>query len=275
MPELLDHGHIFIAQPPLYKATKGKSSRYLKDEPEMQAFLVDQGTEGEVLALGSGEHVSGEDLRRLVREAAGVKALIDRLHARAPDPVLEHAAIAGALNVGAGAAEAAATAQRLNAIAEEGEANWAAFFDRDRALVLERVVRGVTERVVLDGPLLGSADARRLAERHAMLTETYARPGELRGPKENQTIHGPLSLLSAVLSAGRKGLAIQRYKGLGEMNADQLWETTLDPEFRTLLQVRVDHADDADDLFTKLMGDVVEPRREFIQENALDAAVDV
>ncbi len=275
MPELLDRGHIYIAQPPLYKATKGKSGRYLKDEAEMQAFLVDQGTDGEVLALGSGEQLSGEDLRRLVREAAGVKAHIDRLHQRATDAVLEQAAIAGALNAGAGEKEATLTAERLNRIAEEGEATWKGFFDTDHALVLERLVRGVTERTVLDRPLLGAADARRLADRHASLAETYATPGELRGPKETQAIYGPLSLLSAVLSAGRKGLSIQRYKGLGEMNADQLWETTLDPEFRTLLQVKVDHADDADDLFTKLMGDVVEPRREFIQDNALDAAVDV
>jgi DNA gyrase subunit B len=274
MPELLERGHIYIAQPPLYKASKGKSGRYLKDESEMQAFLIDQGTDGEVLVLGSGEQITGEDLRRLVREAAGAKALIDRLHARASDSVIEQAAIAGALRADAGEAEAEATAQRLNRIAEEGEATWKAFFDRDHALVAERVVRGVTERVVLDKPLLGSADARRLADRSASLAESYRVPAELRGPKDSVPIYGPLSLLSAVLVAGRKGLSIQRYKGLGEMNAEQLWETTLDPEFRTLLQVRVEHADEADEMFSKLMGDIVEPRREFIQANALDAAVD-
>ncbi len=275
MPELLARGHIYIAQPPLYKASKGKSGRYLKDETEMQAFLVEEGTDGEVLTLSNGSQLAGEDLRRLVREAAAVKAHIDRLHQRASDTVLEQAAIAGALNSGATDTEAHAAADRLNRLAEEGEATWSGFFDRDHALVLERIVRGVTERTVLDTPLLNAADSRRLADRHASLSETYAAPAELRGGKDVISVYGPLSLLEAVLASGRKGLSIQRYKGLGEMNADQLWETTLDPEFRTLLQVKVEHADDADEMFSKLMGDIVEPRREFIQANALDAAVDV
>jgi DNA gyrase subunit B len=275
MPDLIDRGHIYIAQPPLYKAAKGKAHRYLKDEPEMQAFLIEEGTDGEVLVSTDGAQIAGEDLRRLVREAAGVKALVDRLHQRAADAVIEQAAIAGALAANATDEHAALTATRLNRIAEEGEATWSGRFDPDHALVLERTVRGVAERVVLDCPILNSADARRLAERHVALAETYAHPAELRGAKESFPIHGPLSLLNAVLAAGRKGLSIQRYKGLGEMNADQLWETTLDPEYRTLLQVKVDHADEADEMFSKLMGDVVEPRREFIQANALDAAVDV
>jgi DNA gyrase subunit B len=275
MPEAIDGGFLYIAQPPLYKAARGKAHRYLKDDAELEAFLIDEGAAGAVLETADGAQIASEDLKRLAREAASVKALIARLHQRAPDRVLEQAAIAGAFSHDAGDAEAQDAARRLNALAEEGEATWEGRFDPDHALVLQRVVRGVTDRVTLDRLLLSSADARRLSDRAAALRETYARASILRRGGDVTPVHGPLSLLAAIEAAGRKGVTIQRYKGLGEMNADQLWETTLDPEARTLLQVKVEHAEDAGEMFSKLMGDVVEPRREFIQENALDAAVDV
>ncbi|NWG53862.1 MAG: DNA topoisomerase (ATP-hydrolyzing) subunit B [Hydrogenophilaceae bacterium] len=275
MPDLIDRGHLFIAQPPLYKAAKGRSGRYLKNDAELESYLVDEGTNGAVLILESGAQIAGEDLKRLAREAIGVKTLITRLHQRAPDEVLEQAVIAGAFHADAKDEEAAAAAARLNAIAEEGEATWAARFDPDHALVLERVVRSVAERVTLDRALLNSSDARRLADRAQGLMETYGGKTALKRGDETIPVHGPLTLIDAIFAAGRKGVTISRYKGLGEMNADQLWETTLDPEVRSLLQVRVSHADEADEMFSKLMGDVVEPRREFIQDNALDAEVDV
>ena len=274
MPEIIDGGYLYIAQPPLYKASKGKSGRYLKDEAEFESFLIEEGSAGAVLETKDGAQFAGDDLKRLAREAMAVEALIKRLHAHAPDAVLEQAAIAGAFAADAGQAEAEAAAARLNAIAEEGEATWAGRFDPDHALVLERTVRGVAERVVLDRLFLASADARRLAERAPALRETYAGRAALKRGPESTDVAGPLSLLHAIETAGRKGISIQRYKGLGEMNAEQLWETTLDAEVRTLLQVKVDHADDADEMFSKLMGDVVEPRREFIQEFALEADVD-
>ncbi|HRK63157.1 MAG TPA: DNA topoisomerase (ATP-hydrolyzing) subunit B [Terricaulis sp.] len=274
MPEIIEGGYLYIAQPPLYKASKGKSGRYLKDEAEFETYLIEEGSAGAVLETESGLQIAGDDLKRLAREAIAVEALIKRLHQRAPDAVLEQTAIAGAFAPDAGEAEAAEAARRLNAVAEEGEATWEGRFDPDHALVLERTVRGVAERVVLDKHLLASADARRLADRAAGLRETYAGRAVLKRGAETHDLHGPLSLLKAIETAGRKGVSIQRYKGLGEMNAEQLWETTLDADVRTLLQVKVDHADEADDLFAKLMGDVVEPRREFIQENALEADVD-
>jgi DNA gyrase subunit B len=274
MPEIIDGGYLYIAQPPLYKATKGKAGRYLKDESEFESFLIGEGAAGAVLEIESGPQIAGDDLKRLAREALAVEALIKRLHQRAPDVVLEQATLAGALGAGAGEAEANAAAARLNALAEEGEATWVARFDRDHALVLERTVRGVAERVALDKLLLASVDARRLADRAQSLRETYAGRANLKRGAEATPVHGPLSLLKAIEEAGRKGVSIQRYKGLGEMNADQLWETTLDPEIRNLLQVKVEHGDDADEMFSKLMGDVVEPRREFIQEFALEADVD-
>ncbi len=274
MPEIIDGGYLYIAQPPLYKATKGKSGRYLKDEAEFEAYLIEEGAAGAVLETQAGVQFAADDLKRLAREAAAVETLIKRLHQRAPDAVLEQAAIAGVFAAEAGDAQAQEAAARLNAIAEEGEATWSARFDPDHALVLERVVRGVTERVVLDKLLLDSIDARRLAERCASLRETYAGRASLKRGSDSTDVHGPLSLLHAIEAAGKKGVSISRYKGLGEMNAEQLWETTLDPEIRNLLQVKVDHADDADDLFSRLMGEVVEPRREFIQEFALEADVD-
>ena len=280
MPALIERGYLYIAQPPLYKATKGKSSRYLKDNAEFEAFLFDEGVDGASLDLASGERLTGGDLRRLVLEARSSKSLIERLAARAPAFAIEQAALAGLFGEHP---DPALAARRLDLYAEEGDGGWngsaaegpSGHGHGPGGFVFSRVKRGVSERIVLDELMIHAADARRLAERAVGLAETFAKPATFRRKDKEQTVRGPLDLIAAVMDAGRKGLSIQRYKGLGEMNAEQLWETTLDHNARTLLQVRVSHADDADDMFSKLMGDLVEPRREFIQENALDAEVDV
>ncbi|WP_396272399.1 DNA topoisomerase (ATP-hydrolyzing) subunit B [Hyphomonas sp.] len=275
MPEIIERGYLYIAQPPLYKVTRGKSERYVKDDSELEAYLISEGTSGETLILADGTQIAAEDLRDRVRQAANFRASLRRLALRAPADLIEHAALAGALAGNADAAEAQATAVRLNRLAEEGEDTWEGRF-AEGALVLQRTVRGVDETAVLAPSLIASQDAIRLAERAAGVREIYEKPAILRQEKGGEiAVHGPASLLDAVLESGRKGLKVQRYKGLGEMNADQLWETTLDANARTLLQVKVEHADEADELFTKLMGDVVEPRREFIEEFALEAEVDV
>ena len=275
MPQIIERGYLYIAQPPLYKVAKGRSERYLKDDPEMEAYLIEEGTTGETLILDDGTQIAGQDLRERVREAALFKQAMWRLSLRAPASLVEHAAIAGALEADAGQPEADATAERLNLIAEEGENTWEGQLDHGD-LVLRRIVRGVEERAVMDAQMRASADCKRLAERAKSVREIYPEPSILRHEKSGDIeVTGPTSLFEAVLASGRKGLNIQRYKGLGEMNADQLWETTLDANARTLLRVRVDHADEADDMFSRLMGDVVEPRREFIQANALEAEVDV
>ncbi|MEZ5999124.1 DNA topoisomerase (ATP-hydrolyzing) subunit B [Hyphomonas sp.] len=275
MPEIIERGYLYIAQPPLYKVTRGRSERYVKDDAELESYLIGEGTDGESLILADGTTIAGEDLRDRVRQASNFQANLRRLALRASGDLIEHAALSGALAAGAGAAEAEKTAERLNRFAEEGEDTWAGRFV-EGALVLQRSVRSVDETITLPPALIASQDAQRLAERAAGLAEIYDRPAILRQEKGGEvTVHGPSSLLKAVLDSGRKGLKIQRYKGLGEMNADQLWETTLDSNARTLLQVRVDHMEEADEMFSKLMGDVVEPRREFIEENALDAEVDV
>ena len=276
MPELITRGHVYIAQPPLYKVSKGKQSRYLKDQAEMDAYLIEEGSSEAELDLSTGERRLGLDLQALVREAKAFKAGVDRLSQRAPAFAIEQAALAGLFAENSEMATAsAAAAVRLNLYAEEGDGDWTGAPGEQGAVVFTRTRRAVQETIVLEETLLRSLDARRLAERAAAFDGVFAAPAVYRRKDKSTMIRGPLDLLNAVLDAGKKGLAIQRYKGLGEMNPEQLWETTLDSNARTLLQVSVEHEEDANDLFAKLMGDVVEPRREFIQENALDAAVDV
>jgi len=272
MPQIIERGYLYIAQPPLYKATKGKSSRYLKDDAEYEIYLIDEGVEGATLTLSTGEQLSGADLLALVQAARGARASIERLSSRAPGFAIEQAALAGLFGESIDFAEAA---RRLNLYAEEGDGPWSGERGEGGGFVFSRIKRGVSERIVLDDLLLHAADARRLAERAATLADSFTGPATFSRRDKSTTVRGPLDLFNAVMDAARKGLSIQRYKGLGEMNPEQLWETTLDYQARTLLQVRVNHADDADDMFTRLMGDLVEPRREFIQENALDAEVDV
>ncbi len=275
MPELIARGYLYIAQPPLYKVEKGKSVRYIKDEEELSSYLIEMGTADATLTLGGGAVIAGEDLKRIAGEAITAQAMIDRLKSKASDTVLAQLAIAGALGPDAGETEAKAASARLDVVADEGEDGWVGRFDEDGALVMQREVRGVAERVELRPSFRDSADARRLHKMAGVLEETYGKPAQFRrGETDAIDIYGPAALLSAIFEGGRKGYKIQRYKGLGEMNPDQLWETTLDPDARSLLQVRVDTADGADDLFTKLMGDVVEPRRDFIIANALEAEVD-
>jgi DNA gyrase subunit B len=271
MPQVIDRGYLYIAQPPLYKATKGKSSRYLKDDPDLEAFLVDEGLDGAELDLADGERRTGRDLETLVSASRNAKTNIQRLAARAPAFAIEQAALAGLFGE---TPDPVAVAKRLDLYAEEGDGPWSGEA-AESGYVFSRVRRGVTERIVLDDLLNHSADARRLAERVRGVTEAFSGPATYRRRERSQTVRGPLDLVDAVFEAGRRGLTIQRYKGLGEMNPEQLWETTLDSNARTLLQVKVAHADDADDMFTRLMGDLVEPRREFIQDNALDAEVDI
>ena len=275
MPELIERGYLYIAQPPLYKASKGKSSRYLKDDTEMESFLTEEGVDGGVLELASGEQRTGRDLLALVQQSKIARAHIERLSTRAPAFAIEQAAVAGLFGENP---DPEAAARRLDLYAGEGDGPWEGRPADEGGLggfVFSRVKRSVSERIVLEDALIHALDARRLAERAPVLSEVFSSPAVYRRKDKVSTVRGPLDLVNAVLDAGRKGLAIQRYKGLGEMNAEQLWETTLDVNARTLLQVKVTHADDADDMFSRLMGDLVEPRREFIQENALDAEVDV
>ncbi len=274
MPQIIEGGFLYIAQPPLYKVARGKSEVYLKDQAALDDYLIEMGVDGAVLRLGSGEEIIGQDLLRVVDEARQVRRVIQAFPTHYPPNILEQAAIAGAFRPGQVDSDlqgtADAVARRLDLVALEYERGWQGRITQDKGIRLARSLRGVEEVRTLDGPILRGGEARRLGGYTGALQEVYSKPAHLVRKDRVAPVHGPLDLLKTILDEGEKGLSLQRYKGLGEMNPDQLWETTLDPEARTLLQVKVEDLAEADDLFTKLMGDVVEPRREFIQQNALN-----
>ncbi len=278
MPEIIERGHLYIAQPPLYKVKRGSSEQYLKDGRALENYLIEAGLEGTTLVLANGSERAGPDLKAIVEEALTVRAALDALHSRYSRMVIEQAAIAGALNPEVlsnqeNAAQAALyIARRLDAISEETERGWSGTPTTDGGLTFSREVRGVKESWTIDGKLINSSDALRLDKKAAHLQEIYAKPAKLRRKEGDTPIYGPMGLLEAIFAAGRKGVSTQRYKGLGEMNPEQLWETTLDANVRSLLKVQVRELDEADDIFTKLMGDTVEPRRDFIRDNALNVA---
>ncbi len=279
MPELVERGHLYIAQPPLYRAKRGDSLRYLKGDRELEDHLIANGIQDSVLTLSDGAQVAGLDLRARVDLAVRAKHLMEPLIRKVDNAqIVEQAAILGTLNPeilapGDQAQQAADfIAKRLDALASEAERGWHGSLVEDGGLAFQRTFRGVTERHIIDGPLIRSTEARRLDAMAGDLQETFAQHSELQGKDESHRITGPISLVEAVFRLGRKGITFSRYKGLGEMNPGQLWETTLDPEARALLQVKVSHADEAADIFSTLMGDVVEPRREFIQTHALEVA---
>ncbi|NEK21451.1 DNA topoisomerase (ATP-hydrolyzing) subunit B [Sulfitobacter sp. JBTF-M27] len=273
MPQLIENGHLYIAQPPLYKVSRGKSEVYLKDQAAMEEYLIAQGIEGAMLRQGNGEEITGADLTRVVDLARQLRRVLEAFPTHYPRHILEQAAIAGAFVPGAvdrdlqGVADK--VAERLDLIALEYERGWQGRITQDHGMKLARILRGVEEVRTLDGKMLRSGEAKKSGSFTEHLQDVYDLPAVLVRKDRSQLINGPMDLLDAILAEGEKGLSLQRYKGLGEMNPDQLWETTLDPDARTLLQVKVDDMAEADDLFTKLMGDVVEPRREFIQQNAL------
>ncbi|NPD20224.1 DNA topoisomerase (ATP-hydrolyzing) subunit B [Alterinioella nitratireducens] len=273
MPEIIEGGYLYIAQPPLYKVSRGKSEVYLKDETALEDYLIQMGTDGAILRLPSGEEIAGSDLARVVEAARSFKRILDAFPTHYPRHILEQAAIAGAFDPGRADDDlqrvADDVAKRLDLVAVEYERGWQGRITQDHGIRLSRVLRGVEEIRTLDGAVLRSGEARKLSQVSQESRTIYRDPSHLARKDREQLIHGPTELLEAILDEGVKGLQLQRYKGLGEMNPNQLWETTLDPEARTLLQVTIEDIAEADDIFTKLMGDVVEPRREFIQQNAL------
>ncbi|MEB3416081.1 DNA topoisomerase (ATP-hydrolyzing) subunit B [Alteriqipengyuania sp. WL0013] len=297
MPEIVKNGHLFIAQPPLFKVSKGRSEVYLKDQAALDRYLVDGGLQDRILLSDSDEYNEAE-LRPMVEQALRIRNLIAFVPRKYDPAIIEAMALAGAFDPAASrdAREAAMTRAAERMQMSDPEATWSGTLT-DNGARLDRVWRGVTDVHLIEGKFLESAEARRLHGLVAGLGDIYANPARLvkRGSAEAEaqaaadaaedetdaeapafkldgTITRPTELLDAVLAAGRKGMSVQRYKGLGEMNAEQLWETTLDPDNRALLQVKVEDADVTDEIFTRLMGDVVEPRREFIQDNALNVA---
>ncbi len=291
MPQIIEAGHLYIAQPPLYKATRGRSEVYLKNEAALENYLVDNGVESMALETTGGMR-SGEDLRHLIEHARRMRAVMRYVPRRYNPAIIEALAINGALDPElsqqAQADRLGATVRWMDAQDEEG--NWSGRIAEEGGFHFERLWRGVTDHHMIEHGFIGSAEARKLHAIAADEADSYRTTSRLVTAKAAAaaeeagdddlpvvskgavSVTRPSELLEAILSSGRKGLAIQRYKGLGEMNAEQLWETTLDPDNRSMLRVEVEQADVADEIFTRLMGDVVEPRREFIQDNALNVA---
>jgi len=275
MHELIEKGYLYIAQPPLYGVKRGKSAIYLKDDPALENHLIGDGIKDAVLTLADGSQSAGQDLLQLVEQARAARGLLVPLSRRVGSmQVAEQAAILGILRPGmlddqaAAAAVAEALARRLDGLSAPFERGWQGKVEPD-GISVTRLLRGVTQRHLLDLAVLRSGEARRLDEVTPMLQANYTKPARLTVKDDTFEIAGPVALIDGVLAQGRKGVQIQRYKGLGEMNPEQLWETTLDPNARTLLQVKLSMTDAAEEVFSTLMGDLVEPRRDFIQANAL------
>jgi DNA gyrase subunit B len=279
MPELIENGHLYIAQPPLYKVGRGRSEVYLKDDNALEEYLIAQTLQDMVLSLGDGTQIMGNDLASLVESIRKIASVLNHVPQRYNKELIEELAVLGAMTedclIGGNGADAILkkVVDRMNLRTTEGEDNWEAALDADgNGVTFKQEVRGIMDVYKIDANFIVSAEGRKLNElcqEHAEIFETSA---TIRRKEEFHEIHLPSNLMRLIMQFGKKGLSIQRYKGLGEMNPEQLWETTLDPEARTLLQVKIDHSDTADEIFSKLMGDVVEPRREFIQENALNVA---
>ena len=276
MRELVDGGYLYIAQPPLYKVSRGKSEVYLKDEGELEKYLIQMGLENTTLRMGNGVTIAGSDLAEVLQDTRKIVNTLSSFPTKYSRFILEQAAISGAFDAKLSSPNVSEIAKRLalrlDECSEEYERGWVGSATDDSGLKLTRKVRGVEEVRIIDGHTLRSAEAVKLNEMISKHLDIYKTAALIKTKSKEEFINSPTELFAAIMSDGEKGLTLQRYKGLGEMNPDQLWETTLDPDARTLLRVKIDREEDAADIFSKLMGDVVEPRREFIQQNALNVS---
>ena len=277
MPELIERGYVYIAQPPLYKVKKGNSILYIKNEREMEDYLIRGGCDDATLTLSTGEQVIGEDLISLVEQNRKARSMIGTLSKNVPEKIIEQMAISGLFDhqlfndIPALKKELEKLAARLNELEAEYDRGWEAEVQGDGSLLFQRTLRGVTEKHSVGNIVFESPEAQALNNMRDVLRENFGNVSILTSKQGlEKKITGPVTFVDAIMAAGKKGIAIQRYKGLGEMNPEQLWETTLDPEARSLLQVKIDRMEEADETFATLMGDVVEPRKEFIQDNALN-----
>ena len=277
MPELFERGYIYIAQPPLYKVKKGNSVLYIKNEREMENYLNRSGCDDATLIKADEEQLAGEDLVAMVEQNRKAHSLMVNLSKNIPEKIIEQMAISGLFSASLRADAEAMKIQldsfvnRLNSLEPEYERGWTASLTETHEIQLERTLRGVTEKYVAELKILESQEAQMLDEMRTFLNENFSAPCTLVSKQGiEKKIYGPVSLIDAIVAAGKRGITINRYKGLGEMNPEQLWETTLDPEARSLLQVKINQMEEANETFSTLMGDVVEPRKEFIQDNALN-----
>jgi DNA gyrase subunit B len=278
MRPLIEKGYLYIAQPPLFRAKRGQSEVYLKDQRELDSYLADAGLKDAVLTIFDGQQLAGPDLTAVTSQAVSASRMIEAVGRQVGNrDVVEQAAIAGLFNMDVLTNDQAATylAKRLDVNASILEKGWEGCVEdteHGKAIVLQRRLRGITERHVIDQRIVNLVEAQYLDQMAGYLQSNYSKVAQLRFGAQTVEINGPTELAQTVFQTGRKGAQISRYKGLGEMNPSQLWETTLDPDQRILLRVTIDQEDDADNAFSTLMGEAVEERRNFIQENALRVA---
>ncbi len=278
MPDIIERGHLYIAQPPLYKIRRQSAETYLKDDAALEDYLIEAGSAEAVFTTAEGEQRGGADLLTLINQARRIREILTSLPPRYPRFVIEQTAIAGALSPeilsdkDMATQSAAYIAHRLDQLEDEVERGWHGVPTDDGGLLFTRELRGVKEMVSIDGQLIASANAQKLDMMAKDLQQVYLAPGKLLIKDKAIPVASPTQLLEAVIGQGQQGISMQRYKGLGEMNPDQLWQTTLDKNARSLLQVKVQDVAQSNNLFEQLMGDVVEPRRQFIQQNALAVA---
>ncbi len=266
MPQIIEKGYLYIAQPPLYKVKKGGAEVYLKDEESLEKFVVDNALDGATLKLSNKSQIAGADLKRLVEKVQKFESLTASITRKVPKNIIQEVAISGAFNNKLSVEQKAEKiVTRLNSSALD---KWTKAVEAGK-IIISRTVRGVQEKHIIEENLFKGNDAEIINEISAEFNETFAKPATLLRKNLESSVASPLELLETINTVGRTGLSTQRFKGLGEMNAEQLWETTLDPDSRTLLQVKVNHAEEADTIFSTLMGEVVEPRKDFIQQNAL------
>ena len=276
MEELLKAGYLYIAQPPLYKVNRGKSEVYLKDDAALQNYLIEMGVEEATLNFGEGSSVAGADLKRVVELTKRITKLLTNLNSKVPSFIFEQVAMAGGLRPDLSSVEkediGKKISDRLDFISTEFEKGWICNYTEENELEIYRTLRGVTQKYILDNDTLTQKEAGMLHRLKDEMLETFEKEVVYQKKEKDCKVNSPSELLTLILKEGEKGLTLQRYKGLGEMNADQLWETTLDPAARTLLQVQIKHTTEEKSTFSDLMGDDVEPRRIFIQEQALNVS---
>ncbi len=281
MRGLIENGNLYIARPPLFKIKRGKEELYISDEDNLQKSLVKYGADGVIFKTGLGNQLKEKELESTLNKISEVIDIFNKVPIRYDKKVLEQLAISGCLDIKKFLGSKEKTKEALNYISKrinisrpDYDRGWWGEYSNDKGFIFRRELRGLQDKIVIDKNLLESQLIKNLNSTYSEIFQIFEMPGELIKLNEKFKIYSPSQLFSSIQDLGKKGLSMQRYKGLGEMNPDQLWETTLDPENRSLIQVKIDDEESTKGVFEDLMGENVLPRKEFI-ENRADKVVNL